>query len=401
MTSILCVSPFAFHVSGADESLLTIVRGMDRGNFNLHVALPCSSPYAERYREAGATVHPVRMMRLKRTWNPLYWIGFLLWIPLEIVGFVRLLRRESIDLVHVNMESDLSPAVAARFLDLPVVVHYRGNADDRPKLFFDVYLRLIHTLAQHIFVISRRVSEGFQKRGLQDKWEVLYNAVDTAPFLTEAQADWFATHNARFSRKRVVAYVGRLHPRKRVKDFIDAMSTINQRVPNVAFAIVGGNSDVPLEATHQKELEAHAQTLGDSVVVQFFGSVQEIHQVMQSASVLVLPSLGEGFGRVIIEAMAAGLPVVAADSGALPELLENGRYGRLVPPCQPDLLAQAIVETLNSPSTAPQVQAAREHALKHFDIRGHVAHIVAVYEKLLFDSRATRTAERNSSTMRS
>jgi len=136
LNRILYVSPFAFSASGADESLFSIVSHIPMDRFSVHVLTPPASPYIDRYRKAGAIIHTTPMMRLKRSYNPIYWLLWLLWTPVETLLILRLIKKIKPSLIHVNMESTLASAFAAKILQIPLVYHYRGNANSNPKWFF-------------------------------------------------------------------------------------------------------------------------------------------------------------------------------------------------------------------------------------------------------------------------
>jgi starch synthase len=112
--------------------------------------------------------------------------------------------------------------------------------------------------------------------------------------------------------------------------------------------------------------------------------------VLALCDLFVLPSLGEHFGRVLIEAMATGLAVVATDAGGVPEIVSHGETGLLVPPADPRALADAVVRLLKEPGLAMCLGAAgRRRAEAEFSLSRHVEAVEALYERLL-DSRRAR-----------
>ena len=302
---------------------------------------------------------------------------------MEVAGFALLIVHYRIDLVHVNMESTFSAAVAARVLRRPVIIHYRGKTIDHPQRFFDLYLPFLCRLANRVFVISHAVAAGFLRRGLTQNVEVLYNAVDLSPILSQRSPDYFERCESSFRGKRVVTFVGRLDPQKRVEDLIDAAPLILQKVPNVAFAIVGGDPRIPEEAAYFEFLRARIHAISPQPPVHFFGSERDVPHVLQSSAVLVLPSVNEGFGRVVVEAMAAGTPVAASHSGALPELLKKGELGFLFKPLDPDDLARAVVAALTDPSAGSKSERAAQYAREAFDIGKHAERVESEYSRWL------------------
>jgi glycosyltransferase involved in cell wall biosynthesis len=106
--------------------------------------------------------------------------------------------------------------------------------------------------------------------------------------------------------------------------------------------------------------------------------------VLAKADIFVTPSVSEGLGVAVLEAMAMGRPVVATATGGLPEAVLDGETGLLVPPGEPAALAEALVSLLRDPTRARRMgEAGRERALAHFDSRRIVPRILALYEALV------------------
>ena len=136
--------------------------------------------------------------------------------------------------------------------------------------------------------------------------------------------------------------VARQYPRKDTKTLLRALPLVRDRIPNVQLRVIGGGPEL-------ENLRALALELEVAHSVTFQGAVPEDEEVRRAygqAHVFCLPSLQEGFGIVFVEAMAAGLPVVAARAGAVPEVVEEGKTGLLVPPGDPEALAAALIRLL-------------------------------------------------------
>src|SRR5690606_5468949 len=137
----------------------------------------------------------------------------------------------------------------------------------------------------------------------------------------------------------LIGIVGRLVPVKNHALFLRAAVKIKQRLPDARFAIIGDG-----ELRAELEAEASALGLGDCVV--FTGWSRDVAPVYSDLDVLVISSLNEGTPVSVIEALAAGCPVVATAVGGLPDLLDGGDLGTLVPPEDADELASAVVKTI-------------------------------------------------------
>lgn len=166
--------------------------------------------------------------------------------------------------------------------------------------------------------------------------------VDTAEFDYENRARLREAWG--FGEDCVVAFVGRLDRKKRLEDFIQAASEILPLYPGVRFLVVGGRDGFqPETAVRISEL---AKPLTETGRFIFAGARSDVPRILTAIDLLVLPAQGEGMSHVINEAGAAGLAVIAADSGAAREQLENGEAGCLVPVGQPGLLAEAMVKLI-------------------------------------------------------
>jgi glycosyltransferase involved in cell wall biosynthesis len=180
----------------------------------------------------------------------------------------------------------------------------------------------------------------------------------------------------RYDRPRTQAtdrllFVGRLSAVKGVPLLLAALARARVERPSLTLTLVG---DGP-ERAHL-EAEARALELGKAVAFLGYRSQEEVAQLLAEASVLVLPSFAEGVPVVLMEAMATGLPVVATRIAGIPELVEDGVSGRLVPPGEEDALARAILEVVQDPAKAAEMGAAgRSRVRSSFDARTEAARL--------------------------
>ncbi len=140
----------------------------------------------------------------------------------------------------------------------------------------------------------------------------------------------------------LIGTVGRIHPRKDVETFVRAAAVVARQRPDARFVVVGV-AEVPVEEEYFARVRALAAELGVADRLCFAGARADMPAVMHALDVFVLSSRHEGFGRVVGEAMAAGLPVVVTDEGALPELIEGDRCGLTAPPTDGAAFADRIL----------------------------------------------------------
>jgi len=178
-------------------------------------------------------------------------------------------------------------------------------------------------------------------------------------------ADWearFARALRRPSERPTVLCVARMYPRKRIEDLLAAALRLRDRLPAVELRIVGSGPE------HERLLRLHA-ALGLGDTVHFLGEVSRtrLSEEYVNADCFCLPSVQEGFGIVFLEAMAAGLPVVACRAAAVPEVVPDGVVGLLVEPRNPERLADALEEILTDSARRKEYGEAARRRAAEFD----------------------------------
>jgi glycosyltransferase involved in cell wall biosynthesis len=143
----------------------------------------------------------------------------------------------------------------------------------------------------------------------------------------------------------VVGFIGWLLPIKGPLHLLHAMEKVWQQHPEAQLVFIGkGELDVDLRSASRK--------CGGNGRVRFLGWRHDVEEIMPIFDIFVLPSLNEGMGRVLVEAMAAGKPVVASQVGGIPDLVQHGENGLLVPPGDEQALAEAIRQLIDDPEKA-------------------------------------------------
>jgi glycosyltransferase involved in cell wall biosynthesis len=177
--------------------------------------------------------------------------------------------------------------------------------------------------------------------------------------------------------KNTIGTVARLTPVKGLEYLIDAISLVRWQIHDVQLQIVGAG---PL----RESLEYRVEDLGLQEHVSFTGWKPDVGPYMASWKLFVLPSIEEAFGVSILEAMAAGLPVVASDVGGIPEVVVNGSTGLLVPPGNSKKLAEAILHLLKGEQLRQAMSiAAVERVRDHFSRERMVEQIASTYERVM------------------
>lgn len=261
-------------------------------------------------------------------------------------GLRALIRSRQIELIHTTNFSDgLFGRVVAKFVGVRVVlssIHTFYDSKPRLELFLDI---VTARLADGVIVVSEAVRQ-FAIADLKipdSKIHVIHNGISCLPVVKDIESiRRIRAEIGLRSDNSVVACVGSLKEVKGHKFLLQAVPLILRDVPNTQFLIIG---DGPLKP----ELFSLAADLGIADKVFLAGSREDVRAILPAIDIFVQPSLSETFSISILEAMAAERPVVATKVGGVPELVEDGRTGLLVPPESPSAIAQAVLDLLAFP----------------------------------------------------
>ncbi|HJW70881.1 MAG TPA: glycosyltransferase [Candidatus Binatia bacterium] len=296
-----------------------------------------------------------------------------------ILSAARALRRARVHIVHgYQWRPALVGAIVGRLSGVPLrLASKRSLTGDDPRA--RSAWRRIGRQVDTVIVNADALRVEGEQHGMRCRWTLLQNGVDTERFAVGA-AGSAAREAIGIDRGRpVVGTIGRLEDRKGHDQFLVAMQTLattgNGSRPQGL--IVG---DGPLRAA----LEAQARGLGIADGVRFTGTVADVRPLLEAMDVFVLPSWAEGMSNALMEAMAAGRPVVATAVGGNSEVVADGKTGVLVPPGKPEAIARAVAELLKDPDRAARLgSAARDDVTRRFGARARVAELERLYEERL------------------
>lgn len=264
----------------------------------------------------------------------------------------RLLAKIRPDVVHAYLPlTNFMGSLAGRLGGVPLVITSRralGTHQDRYRgwRIFDL---LSFRLSHLVTVNSRAVGQDtlIRDQGVPSKLRLIYNGIDPAPFEAARANRETVRKTLRIPpHEKVVISIANLIPYKGISDLIEAAAAVTKRMPAIRFLLVGEDRGI------QEELEAKAHRLGVSQQLLFLGQRLDVLDLLAAGDLLALSSHEEGFSNVILEAMAAGLPVVATDVGGNREAVMNGVTGWLVPPKDPDAMADKILDLLSDQERA-------------------------------------------------
>ena len=290
------------------------------------------------------------------------------------------------DLVYVNTLASHAAAKAAHDLGIPVVWHLRELFQDAggelmapPVLGKSWVSRRIRRLARRTLAPSSAVCRNIFGCETLPTHRVVPNAVDVSEFSklpTRAEA------RARFGlpvEAPVVGVVGTFRPVKGQDVLVRAMPEVLAKRPDAVFAFVGG------EAPFRSEVRRLAEELGVADRCRFHGEVSDVAAFYAAVGLLCVPSRSESFGRTVVEAFAAGTPVVGALVGGLRDILREGENGLVFETGNSASLAAALLRGLNAGTAERErwVEAGRRDVKARYDEAAHARQIRAVVEEAI------------------
>ncbi|MGO9852363.1 MAG: glycosyltransferase family 4 protein [Steroidobacteraceae bacterium] len=289
----------------------------------------------------------------------------------------RFARQRRADLIYSNsLKSDFYGAVAARLAALPLVWHVRDRIEVGYLPRISVWLVRLLARRLPVCVVANSASTLATLRLGAGKPTAIIASGLTREHI---ERSWVPRRSNPVPQ---IGIVGRLAPWKGQDVFLEAAALVLRAGFAVRFRIAGS----PLfgEQAFERQLRERAASPDLEHHVEFLG-FSDVPAVLRSLDVLVHASkTPEPFGQVIIEGMAAELPVIATDAGGVREIIENGRTGLLVPMGDAPALAQALAQLLSHPEQARGLAAAaRRHALEHFTVEKSARHSEALYEELV------------------
>jgi glycosyltransferase involved in cell wall biosynthesis len=348
---------------GGQVQLLMLARGLaERGHAVTLVCQPRSA-LAQLGADAGLPVIPVRMRHDGDVF--------------AVLALVRLLRRLAPEVVHLHSgPAHTLGSLAARGARVPVVVASRRTAFPLGRSW--VNRRRYGRWVDRIVAVSTGARDAVLEAGVAppEQVTVIHSAVDCARFRPMDRT------RARFElglppRAAVLGCVGRIESDKGQHVLVEAAARIAAARSDALFVICGeGEQSEAMRAQVGRERLAER--------VRFLGRRDDVRPVLAALDVFVLPSLQEGLGVALLEAMAMARPAVASRVGGIPDAVDDGVTGLLVPPGEAQALAEAVLSLLSDdPLRARMGAAARARAAAFFSPQAMVAETEALYLRLL------------------
>lgn len=353
-------------VGGAEQHVLALLQGLDRARFSPHLVCLTNGPFADLACAANIPTQTFPMH-----------------FPLDLSPLPKLVhwtRQKGIDLIHTHgSRANLLGRLGGKWLGLPCLttVHsslahdYLSPWSARLALGLD---RLTLSLTSGIITVSDYLAQEVAWRGGHNI-ETIYNG--RSPFVLNDPA-----HSRRRFRQQwgiptdafVLGTIGRLHPTKGHTYMIKAAAQLREKFPSIYILLIG---DGPLHQDLETELQ------GSSLPHTLTGYLPQACEALPAMDLFMFPSISEGMGLVLLEAMRAGVPIVASAVGGIPEIIRSGKEGLLVPPGDVAGFAEACASIIENPGLAKSLVDSGHDRWPLFSVEAMVRETEKVYTRYL------------------
>jgi len=359
----------SFGVGGTERQLIVLLRGLDRSRWRPRVIC---------FRKTGALLESIQRLGF----DPIeIELESTLMTPNTALAILRVasrLRAEGAEVVHCHdLYSVLLGVPAARLVGLPVIASRRDlghhvTALQRP------FLRLALRSATMVLANAATVGAHLERDDgiAASRIAIVPNGIDVAIFDAAARSLAAPAPVADGGPPTVLTIARMTYPAKGHDDLLRAAMLVRRRA-DVRFVLVG-------DGPREPEVRRLAAELGIADHVHFLGRRADVPALIRRADVVCHPSRLEGLPNAVMEAMAASRPIVATTAGGTPELVQDGIHGLLVPPQNPEALAEKILALLCDRARGEALgAAARQRIEGHFSVEALIGRVDSLYRKLL------------------
>lgn len=366
-------------LGGAQQNTLFCVSRHDRSRFEVGLIAGRGGVLDDEARAiADADVRIVPWLR--HSVHPF-------WDAVAVARLAARFRRERVHLVHTHSsKAGILARFAARVAGVPATVHtvhgWSFNDAQRPAVrrLYAALERAVGSFTDRIVVVS----ESDRRKGLafgigrEDRYRLVRSGIDPSLYERPAVPREEARAALGFGPEHaVVGSLACLKPQKAPLDFVEAAAAAHARNPALRFFIAGDGELRPAVETRIRER-------GLEGIVRVLGWRHDVPDLLHAMDLFLLTSIFEGLPRAVLQAMAAGVPVVATSVDGTPEVIRDGRTGALVPPGDPRAAAEKVLSLASDPETrARYALAARDALSESFDVRIMVKRLEDLYVETL------------------
>ena len=356
---------------GAERGVYELARRLDRAKFDVQVIGLRGGEVADWLAAAGV---PASALGLRGKWD----LG-------KLAKLAALLRQWRPDILHTHLfHADLAGRAAGYLAGVKHLLHTVHVAEARFLPWRFAMARLLSESCERIICVSPSVLDHHARRsGLPlSKYRLIPNGIDIDAYVrdrrrrSQCRAQWGVAQD-----QVVAAFVGRLDVQKGIDTLLEAIGRLRPARASIRFVLAG---EGPLRARVAAFVGRHE----NQGFVRHLGFVHDVRAVLSAADMLVMPSRWEGFGLAAVEAMAAGLPVIASDVAGLREVVVDKKTGLLIPRENAAILADSILALANDAGLRTRLgESGLRRAREHYGIEKNVLAHERLYELIADPSR--------------
>jgi glycosyltransferase involved in cell wall biosynthesis len=334
--------------TGTCQIVRSLAQNLDPERYQIHALfLAGTGPLVGNLRAAGIDAHAIEW---QRGWRD----------PKGALSFCRVLRQQRFDIVHIHFGGGAVIRLARAASKAKIVRHLHGRILEPQGL---APVRFKFKCVDAVVAVSQAVADQIENSDV----EVIYAGVLVSPTLTQKTGP---------GRELILGTAGRLVKLKGIEFLLEAAALLRPEFPSLQVEIAGSGPEL-------EDLKAEVVRLGLGDHVRFLGWIDDLTSTLRGWDVFVMPSLEEGFPTAALNAMASGIPVVAAAVGGVPELIEDGVSGLLVRPRDVTSLAAALRLLLRQQDVRSRMgEVGFERVRDHFSARQMAAKFAGLYDRL-------------------
>ncbi len=369
--NILHVTP-GLALGGAERMMLAMLKGLDKQKYNIKLCCWCGSCKLQKdIEEAG-----IEVIDLKQEDGNI----------LKVVSKMRkVIKEHHIEFLHTHLfDADLCGFLAGKTTGVPIIVSsvpsftflWKKKHQIRYKilsLFFDRFITISEAIGK--FMVKNCKINPKKVTAVHSGFLDEFNCQIDKASVADMRKKYALTEN-----DLVIGIVARLDSRKGYFYLLDAVAKIIKDYPEVKLICAGGGDLQP-------ELGAYSRKLGIDKRVIFTGTVEDIPSFLGLLDIFTLPSLDEGLGIVILEAMNSGLAVVASNVGGIPEMVDNDETGLLVEPANSDDLARGLITLIKDKDLRVKMGELAKERVKRFSSDIMIQKLEKIYDFCIEEKR--------------
>ncbi len=366
--NILCIDQFT-NIGGGQQSLLDILPAFSARRWQPSVALPGDGPLLTVFQNRGYRLHTFTHGTYASRRKPLQQMfKYGRKLPKLVRYFTELVQAHEIDLLYVNGPRLVPPAAwVAWRRGIPLVFHCHNRLLQHSAI--TITGQALELASAHVIACCNWVADPLREYVQPERIKIVYNGVAEVRFAGLQPPE----------RIRRIGVVGRVEPDKGQMQFVQAVRTLAQQLPQCRFSIIGTPMFSGLE--YYRKIVASSQGLP----IEFGEWQEDIEQIYSGLDLLVVPSALEATTRVILEAFSAGVPVVAFPVGGIPEVIQDEQTGFLTKRVSADALAARILSVvqMDRSSIHAVLRNARKEWRRRFTLRQYRDNVCGVLNQAM------------------